>query len=160
MTPQTSQNSGAKPRDEHAIRSLYERMIDGWNKGSGQTFAEPFAPDGDLVGFDGTHLKGRQEIASFHQELFNTYVKGSRLVGKIRSVRFLSPTVAIMHAVGGTVMVGKSDIDPERNSIQTIVATQFDDKWCISAFQNTRAQYIGRPEQSQALTEELRKELG
>jgi hypothetical protein len=34
-----------------------------------------------------------------------------------------------------------------------------DDKWHIAAFQNTRAQYIGRPDMSQALTEELRKEL-
>jgi hypothetical protein len=36
---------------------------------------------------DGTHLKGRQEIISFNQQLFDTYVKGSRLVGKVRSVR-------------------------------------------------------------------------
>jgi hypothetical protein len=39
---------------------------------------------------DGAHLKGRQgrqEIISFNQQLFDTYVKGSRLVGKVRSVR-------------------------------------------------------------------------
>ena len=56
-------------------------------KGSGEAFAAPFAEDGDLVGMDGTHLKGRQEIISFNQQLFDTYVKGSRLVGKVRSVR-------------------------------------------------------------------------
>jgi len=61
--------------------------MDGWNKGSGESFAAPFAEDGDLVGMDGTHLKGRQEIISFNQQLFDTYVKGSRLVGKVRSVR-------------------------------------------------------------------------
>ena len=48
--------------DEAAIRSLYFQMIDGWNKGDGDSFASPFAEDGDLVGFDGTHLKGRQQI--------------------------------------------------------------------------------------------------
>lgn len=159
MTAQTSQNSESKLHDEDAIRGLYERMIDGWNKGSGQAFAEPFATDGYLVGFDGTHLKGRDEIASFNQQLFDTYVKGSRLVGKIRSVRFLSPNIGIMHVVGGTVMAGQSDIDPERNSIQTIVATKCDHQWCIAAFQNTRAQFLGRPEEFQALTDELRKEL-
>ena len=61
--------------------------MDGWNKGSGEAFAAPFAEDGDLVGMDGTHLKGRQEIISFNQQLFDTYVKGSRLVGKVRSVQ-------------------------------------------------------------------------
>jgi uncharacterized protein (TIGR02246 family) len=67
-------------------------------------------------------LKGRQEIASFHQQLFDTYVKSSRLVGKIRSVRFLTPDVAIMHTVGGTIMAGQTDIEPERNSVQILVA--------------------------------------
>lgn len=47
---------------------------------------------------------------------------GSRLIGKIRSIRFVTLDVAIMIAVGGTVMVGQSDIEPERNSIHTIVA--------------------------------------
>ena len=66
---------------------LYQQLMDGWNKSSGEAFAAPFAEDGDLVGMDGTHLKGRQEIISFNQQLFDTYVKGSRLVGKVRSVR-------------------------------------------------------------------------
>ena len=51
---------------------LYQQLMDGWNKGSGEAFAAPFAEDGDLVGIDGTHLKGRQEIISFNQQLFDT----------------------------------------------------------------------------------------
>jgi uncharacterized protein (TIGR02246 family) len=148
-----------KVRDEDLIGLLYKRVMKGWNKGIGQAFAKPFSADADLVGFDGTYLKGRAQIAAFHQKLFDTYVKGSRLVGKIRSVRFLSPNISIVHAVGGTVMAGQSDIDPERNSIQTIVATKSNDKWFIAAFQNTRVQYIGRPELCEALTDELRKEI-
>ena len=80
-------SSTSRSADEAAIRALYQQLIDGWNKGSGEAFAAPFAEDGDLVGMDGTHLKGRQEIISFNQQLFDTYVKGSRLVGKVRSVR-------------------------------------------------------------------------
>jgi uncharacterized protein (TIGR02246 family) len=130
--------------------------MDGWNKGDGNAFAAPFAEDGDLVGFDGTHLRGRSEIASFHQHLFDNFVKGTRLVGKVRNVRFLSADVALMHTVGGTVMPGQSDIEQERNSVQTIVATKRDGRWRISAFQNTRVQFMGRPEAAQQLTEELR----
>jgi predicted ester cyclase len=57
---QMSQPQTSKPStddDETAIRSLYFQMIDSWNRGSGDDFAAPFAEDGDLVGFDGTHLK-------------------------------------------------------------------------------------------------------
>jgi hypothetical protein len=45
--------------------------------------------------------RGVKKIASFHQYLFDMFLKGSRLVGKVRSVRFLISNVAVMHAVGG-----------------------------------------------------------
>jgi uncharacterized protein (TIGR02246 family) len=130
--------------DEAAVRALYRQLMDGWNKGSGESFAVPFAEDGDLIGFDGTHLKGRREIASFHQPLFDKWLKGTRLVGEVKSVRFLSPDVALMHVIGGTVMEGKSEPSPERDSIQTLVATKRGDEWSLAAFQNTRVRPMGR----------------
>jgi len=124
--------------DEAAVRALYQQLMDGWNQGSGDAFAAVFTEDGDLIGFDGTHFKGRQEIAPFHQQLFDKWLKGSRLVGQVKDVRFLSPDVALMHAVGGTVLRGKSEPVPERDSIQTLVATRQDGEWRLAAFQNTR----------------------
>jgi uncharacterized protein (TIGR02246 family) len=156
---QNSHTLSSATDDEGAIRSLYQQLMDGWNAASGDAFAAPFEEDGDLVGFDGTHIKGRQEIASFHQHLFDMFLKGSRLVGKVRSVRFLTSNVAVMHAVGGTVMAGESDLERERNSVQTLVAVKRNGKWSLAAFQNTRAIYMGRPEESQKLTEELRAPL-
>ena len=54
-----------------------------------------------------------------------------------------------------------SDISRESypDRITRHLATKFDEEWNIAPFQNTRAQYLGRPEEFQALTEELRKEL-
>ena len=124
--------------EEATVRALYQQLMDGWNQGSGDAFAAVFTEDGDLIGFDGTHFKGRQEIAPFHQRLFDKWLKGSRLVGQVKDVRFLSPEVALMHAVGGTVLRGKSEPVPERDSIQTLVATRQDGEWRLAAFQNTR----------------------
>jgi hypothetical protein len=59
-------------------------------------------------------------------------------------------------------MDGQMDIEPERNSIHTIVVNGYNSnasQWFITAFQNTRVLYIGRPQEIQTLTEELRKEL-
>jgi len=95
------------PADEAAVRDLYQQLIAGWNRGSGAAFAAVFAEDGDLVAYDGTRFRGRQQIAPFHQELFDKWLQGSRLVGQVEDVRFLSRDVAVMHAVGGTVMRGK-----------------------------------------------------
>jgi uncharacterized protein (TIGR02246 family) len=124
--------------DEEAVRDLYGELMDGWNRGSGEDFAAVFAEDGDLVAFDGTHFAGRAQIAPFHQELFDKWMKGTRLVGRVKDVRFLSPNVALMHAVGSTIMRGKSVPSPERDSIQTLVATRQNGEWRLAAFQNTR----------------------
>ena len=56
----------------------------------------------------------------------------------MESVRFLSPDVALMHALGGTVMGGKSRPAPERDSIQTLVAVKCDGAWRFTAFHNCR----------------------
>ena len=39
MSSQKPQTLDSKSHDEGAIRSLYERMMDGWNEGSGNDFA-------------------------------------------------------------------------------------------------------------------------
>jgi uncharacterized protein (TIGR02246 family) len=124
--------------DEEAVRDLYRQLMDGWNRGSGEDFAAVFTEDGDLVAYDGTHFTGRDEIAPFHQELFDRWMKGTRLVGRVKDVRFLIPGVALMHAVGSTVMRGKKEPSPERDSIQTLVAVRQDGGWRLAAFQNTR----------------------
>jgi uncharacterized protein (TIGR02246 family) len=130
--------------DGAAVRALYQELMDGWNRGSGEDFAAVFTEDGDLVAFDGTHFEGRGEIAPFHQKLFDKWLKGTRLVGRVKDVRFLSPDVALMHAVGGTVMRGKSEPSPERDSIQTLFAVRQDGEWRLAAFQNTRLRPMGR----------------
>lgn len=132
------------PADESAVRGLYQQLMDGWNRGSGDAFAAVFTQDGDLVAFDGTHFNGRKEIAPFHQQLFDKWLKGTRLVGQVKDVRFLSSDVAVMPAVGGTVMPGKTEPSPERDSIQTLVATRQGGAWRLAAFQNTRLHPIGR----------------
>jgi uncharacterized protein (TIGR02246 family) len=137
MRPEYNEKT-ANPADEAAVRDLYQDLMDGWNRGSGDAFASAFTDDGDLVAFDGTHFEGREEIAPFHQELFERWMKGTRLVGEVKDVRFLSDEVALMHAVGSTVMRDKSEPAPERDSIQTLVAVRQDDKWRLAAFQNTR----------------------
>jgi uncharacterized protein (TIGR02246 family) len=131
------------PADEAAVRDLYQQLMNGWNRGSGESFAAVLAEDGDLVAFDGTHFKGRKEIAPFHQQLFDKWMKGTRLVGQVKAVRFLSSDVALMHAVGSTVMPGKTEPSPERDSIQTLVATRQGGEWRLAAFQNTRVRLMG-----------------
>lgn len=139
-----SQRTRPPATDEAAVRDLYQQFMQAWNRGGGADLAAVFTADGDLVGFDGTHLKGRQEIGPFHQRLFDRWLRGSRLVGRITDLRFLGPDVAVVHAVGGTVLRGRQAPAPERDSIQTLVAArQAEGDWRLAAFQNTRLRLMG-----------------
>lgn len=134
-TPNTPASNAA---DEAAIRALRQQMVDGWNQGSGAGFAAPFAEDGEQIVFEGTHFKNKQEIASFHQQLFDKFMKGSRLVGEVKFIRFLTPDVAVMHSVGGTVMPGATETSAGRDSMQMYVVTKRDGQWRIKEFLNAR----------------------
>ena len=143
MTTQTSRDDATGyTADEPAIRDLFRRLLDDWGRGDGEAYGSRFTEDADYVAFDGSHTRGRSDIAASHQQLFDKYLKGTRLTGRIDSVRFLGPDTALVHAVGGTVMHGQTQPSPERDSIQTLVAVRRDGEWYFTAFHNSRVRPI------------------
>lgn len=136
--------AGAPPADEAAVRVLFAELLAAWGRGDGRAYAACFTADADYVAFDGSHTRGREAIDASHQQLFDTWLKGTRLVGQVTGVRFLSPDVALLHATGGTVKRGRSTPAPGRDSIQTLVATREGGVWRFAAFQNSRVRLIGR----------------
>lgn len=144
IRPESDPTTATMPtQDEAAIRDLYRQLMAGWNQGSGTAFADAVTADGHLIGFDGAHFRGRAEVAPFHQELFDKWLKGTRLVGHVTDIQFLSPDIALVHALGGTIARGKTAPAPDRDSIQTLVATRDNGTWHFAAFQNTRLRPIG-----------------
>jgi uncharacterized protein (TIGR02246 family) len=124
--------------DEDAIREFPLRMIDAWNAGDGEAFASPFSDTADFIAFEGTRLKGRAEIAAFHQEMFDTVVRGSRLDGGVEFVRLIGPRFAVMHAVATTTLPGASMPSPSRESMQIFVTVKSGNDWQVEALMNAR----------------------
>jgi uncharacterized protein (TIGR02246 family) len=124
--------------EETLIKQMHAGMVEAWNRGSGAGFAAPFAPDADFIAFEGSQLKGRSQIAQFHQMLFDTSLKGTRLEGGVHFVRFLSPHVAILHAWGTTTLPGQTNASPSRDSIQLFVCSKHGGYWQFDAMQNSR----------------------
>lgn len=135
---------GTQPEDERTIRALFERLLEDWGRGDGEAYGSRFTEDADYVAFDGSHTKGRGEISTSHQQLFDKFLKGTRLTGRILSIKFPSPDVALVHTTGGTIMRGKTRPSPERHSIQTLIAVRKGGEWRFAAFHNTRVRPIGR----------------
>lgn len=155
MNPQTFQVQDSPPADEIEIRTLYQQLLDSWNRRNAAEFAALFAEDGSSVGFDGSQLNGRAEIEASLRQIFGDH-RTAAYIAKIREVRFLTPATAILRSVAGMVPAGQTDLNPAVNAVQSLVAVRLAGRWCIALFQNTPAQFHGRPDLAQELTEELR----
>ena len=131
--------------DEAAVRALVQKCIEGWNKGSGEAFAAQYAEDSDFVVANGRYDKGRRQIASAHQQIFDTFFKGTRLWLQIKSVRFLRSDVALIHTLSRVLKPGESAASPEPVFIQAWTVSKHGNEWLVDAFQNTPIQRQGGP---------------
>jgi uncharacterized protein (TIGR02246 family) len=134
----TTRTATKPASDEAAIRAFHENMIDAWNAGDAAAFAAPFTETADFIAFEGTHLSGRGEIVEFHQPLFDTQLKGTRLEGNVKFVRFLTPDLAVMHARCGVFPAGRDRTIASRESMQLYVAVRNRGGWGIEAMLNAR----------------------
>jgi uncharacterized protein (TIGR02246 family) len=158
MSSQTSPSKDVPSAEETEVKALYRQLLECWNQRDAAAFAALYEKDGACLGFDGSEMNGWPEIESTLSKIFAEH-QTAPYVGKIREVRFLTPEVAIVRAVVGMVPPGKSDLDPALNAIQSLVASRREGSWRIALFQNTPAQFHGRPELAQQLTDELRQLL-
>ena len=151
-------HTSASTSTDASITTLYHELLDAWNRRDARGMAARFAPAGFMVGFDGSTMDGPDEMAQELGRIFGSHPT-ARFVAKVRSVRFLTPDVAVLRAVAGMVPPGGKDLNPAVNTLHTLVVAKADGGWRIEAFQNTPAQFHGRPELSEALTQELRQLL-
>jgi uncharacterized protein (TIGR02246 family) len=140
------------------IQAIYEQLLDAWNNRNARRMAELFTEEGEIIGFDGSQAIGQDEIFSHLNSIFEHHPT-AKYVSKVKGVRFLGSDVAILRAIAGMVPPEKSDINPNVNAHHTIIAVNNEGNWRIQLFQNTPAQFHGRPELVEQMTEELRQLL-
>lgn len=140
------------------IIKLHQQMLERWNHQDATGIGDLYAADANVIGFDGSQMNGREEIVTTLAGIF-AHHKTASYVGKVREVRLLSETTALLRAVVGMIPPGGTDINPAVNAIQSLVAVKEGDTWKIALFHNTPAAFHGRPEASEALTAELRQLL-
>lgn len=143
---------------EEEVPQLYLRLIDAWNKRSAPDMAALFHDDGVSIGFDGSEMIGPAAIESELARIFAEHPTAAYVV-KVKAGLLLSSDVAVLRAIAGMVPPGKKDLDPKLNAIQSLVARK-EDGWRVILFQNTPAQFHGRPEMVQQMTDELREVAG
>lgn len=153
-----NQSSSEAPVLAAAVAGLYQELLAHWNERDATGYAALFAFDGSIVGFDGSQVNGAIAIAAHLSAIF-TDQPTPTYVAKVREVRLLAPEVVLLRAVAGLIPRGQTELNPAANAIQSLVAVRHDETWRIALFQNTPAQFHGRPELAERLTAELRELL-
>ena len=74
----------------------------------------------DVIGFDGSPMNGREEIAATLGDIFGSH-QTARYVAKVREVRRLGPEVQLVRSAVGMVPPGKAELNPAVNALQSLV---------------------------------------
>jgi uncharacterized protein (TIGR02246 family) len=141
------------------LRSLYFRLIEGWNAADAEAMAGAVTGDGLVIGVDGSQMLVREQVAAELGRIFADHETAS-YVTKVRSVTAVGDSGGLLLAVAGMVPPRGSELMPERNAIQSVAARRTGDGWEVVLFQTTPACFDGRPELVDALTAELSELLG
>ena len=144
---------------DHPAIELYRKLLQAWNDRDASAYARLFSEKGSIVGFDGSTANSKDGIEAHLKPIFADHPTAS-YVGKVRAVRELGTGSALLRAVAGMIPPGKRSLIPERNAVQSLVASrQSNGDWRIEMFQNTPARFDGRPNEVDKLTRELEAEL-
>jgi uncharacterized protein (TIGR02246 family) len=146
------------PHPETDVQALYLALIDAWNRRDAAGYAALCDDPLLVIGFDGSSYTRRGEMERSLAAIFADHATAAYLP-IVRSVRLLTPQTALLHAVCGMIPAGQSDLNPAVNAVQSLTAVLRAEGWRVAGFQNTPAQFHGRPEAAQALTDELRQAL-
>jgi len=140
--------------DRDRVLAAYRELLEAWNRRDADGFAAVFTDDASCVGFDGSMMNGRTEIASTLRGIFEHHPTAS-YVARVREVRAIAPGIAVIRSVVGMVPPGKNELKPDVNAIQSLVFVDKGPDVRIALLQNTPAAFHGRPELAQQLTSEL-----
>ncbi len=145
-------------RETKAVQDLYHQFLKAWNERNARGMADHFTEDGEMIGYDGSQAFGPEEIHSHLEPIFSSFPTPP-YVAKVKNISFLSEDALLLRAIAGMVPVGKTELSPELNTHHTVVAVKKETGWFIKLFQNTPAQFHGRPELVEKMTEELKELL-
>ena len=141
--------------ETYSIESIYHQLIEAWNNRNAEEMSQLFTEDGESIGFDGSQSLGQEEIYAHLNPIFENHPTAPYIT-KVKSVRFLGTDTALLRAIAGMMPHGQSELNPKVNTHHTLVLVKIAGHWRIQLFQNTPAQFHGRPELLEQMTEELK----
>jgi len=132
-TAKTEAKPAAKDRtreqDEQAIRSLVDAFAKSYNAHDSKAIGALFAADAELVDEEEDAVQGRANIERVFTGIFAEN-PDAQIAIAIKSIRFLSPTIAVED--GTATVTGTSD-EPADPSRYVVIHSKQDGKWQMTS---------------------------
>jgi uncharacterized protein (TIGR02246 family) len=131
---------GEKKGDEEGIRKAGAAYIEAMNKGDHDAVIALWAPDADYIDEAGKRTHGREAISGLFKKSIGA-MKGVRVTGKVHSIKFLRPEVALED---GMLEYASTDGGKESNRY-AVVWVKSGDRWLISSARDLPAEVEDLP---------------
>ena len=140
--------------EREKIEACYRQLLSAWNLRDADRFAACFFDDAHLIGFDGSSMDSRAEIASTLAAVFLNQRIG-QYVSKVVDIAEIAPRVALLRAVVGMIPADAFDLELTVSAVQSVVFVERDGEVKVALMQSTGASFYGRPEVAELLRIEM-----
>jgi uncharacterized protein (TIGR02246 family) len=130
------QNTAETTTPTNIAETIVERLEQAWNDADGAAFGAEFTDESDFVNVRGEHHRGATAIGRGHQGIFDTIYAGSTVRFELELARPLAPGL-VLAILGSTLDVPAGPLQGVHNARMTLVITEQDGRWAITAFHNT-----------------------
>jgi uncharacterized protein (TIGR02246 family) len=141
-----------------AAREIYRSLLTAWNERDAHGFADLFAPDGIMIGYDGSSAESPDGVFDHLDPIFTNHPTAT-YVAHVRDVRSIGADLSLLRAMAGMVPPGEDQVNPAVNALHTVLVRGAGETARIVLFQNTPAQYHGRQDLSDEHLEILRPQV-
>ena len=124
--------------DEAAVKKLVAAFNMCFNAKDAPACAALYTEDGDFTSVRGDSNHGRADVEKHYAMVFSTFLKNAHRTDKVRSVRFITPTIASVDTdwelTGALAPNGTEAAPGVRQGLLTWIVTKHEGKWYISVF--------------------------
>jgi uncharacterized protein (TIGR02246 family) len=119
------------------VTATFATLERAWNAADGPGYGAPFADEADFVNVRGEqHRGGPDYIGRAHQGIFDSIYAGSTVRYEVDVARSLAPGV-VLAVAQATLDAPSGPLQGVSHARLTVVLTEQDGRWVISAFHNT-----------------------
>jgi uncharacterized protein (TIGR02246 family) len=122
--------------DSSAIKQSVAAFTEAWNRHDPHAVTMCYVEDGDFSSTQGIPSHGAKELEEHYNSIFSTFLKNAHRMDTVRSIRFLTPSIAqvdIDWQMTGAKTPDGADAPPRKGLLNWVMTKQ-NSQWMITVY--------------------------